>query len=68
MSRKGYKRKEPIEVFIDEPQLFEKGYKMHKNELAYSNNELAEAFSLPIDIIEKLCKNERKGTKLRVVV
>ena len=72
MSRMGYKKNEPVDVFIDKPSVFLKGYELHKNELEYSDNELVEAFSLPIDVINKFCRPEiyrpetGKG-KLRVV-
>lgn len=67
MSRLGYKKNEPVDVFIDQTSLFVKGYKMHKNELDYSDKELSDAFNLPIDVIDRFCKsNSRKG-KLRVV-
>lgn len=55
LSRRGYKKKEPIEVYIDSPKLFNEAYKMHKNELSYSDDELSQAFNLPIDIINRFC-------------
>lgn len=68
MSRMGYKKHEPIDVFIDSPTLFVKSYEMHKSELEYSDNELSEAFSLPIDIINRFCKPNLSNGKLRLVV
>lgn len=65
LSRHGYKKKEPGMVFIDEPTLFKKGYDLHKTELEYSDDELATAFSLPLDIIIKFFKIENQ--KLRVI-
>lgn len=67
-SRKGLRKNENVNVYIDSPELFKKGYLMHKNELDYSVQELADAFSLPIDIIKKLCDYNRNQTKLRVLV
>lgn len=65
LSRHGYKKKEPGMVFIDEPTLFKKGYELHKTELEYSDDELARAFNLPLDIIVKFFKIENQ--KLRVI-
>lgn len=68
-SRKGWKKDESfVSVPIDEPMLFTKGYSMHKIELAYSDLELSEAFSLPIDIIKRFCDNSKRETKLRVLI
>lgn len=55
LSRKGYKKNEPVNVYIDTPKLYYEAYRLHKDELEYSNEELAEAFTLPIDIITKFC-------------
>ncbi len=65
LSRKGFKKKEPIEVFIDRPTIFKDAYDIHINELGYSNDELSNAFSLPIDVIEKFCNINY--SKLRIV-
>lgn len=69
-SRAGLKKNEGPEVFIDDPVLLNKGYSMHKNELAYSDQELAGAFSLPIDVIMKYLKFDRAGKarKLQVAI
>jgi len=69
LSRNGLKRNEGgIDVDIDEPELFRKGYEMHKSELEYSDFELSKAFAVSIDIIKKYLNNNRKNTKLRVVL
>lgn len=67
-SRKGLRRDEGFDVYIDSPELFRKGYQMFKQELDYSNSEMADAFSLPIDVIEKYCNTERGNAKLRVLI
>lgn len=67
LSRKGYKKNEPIEVFIDEPKLFNTGYQMHKRDLEYTDDELIEAFHVPLDVLNDLFKYNRPNTKLRVV-
>lgn len=35
-------------------------YRMHCNELEYSNEELANAFHLPQDVIERFCVPAKK--------
>ena len=60
LGRKGYKKNEPIDVYIDHPSLFITAYRMHCNELEYSNEELANAFHLPQDVIERFCVPAKK--------
>jgi len=67
-SRKGLKKNEGIDVFIDTPELFRKGYLMHKNELAYSDFELSSGFSIPVDVIKRYCEFNRNQIKLKVLV
>jgi len=68
-SRKGWRKDESfVKVEIDKPVLFRKGYSMHKTELAYSDFELSEAFALPIDVVKRFCENNRRETKLRVLI
>ncbi|WP_138481520.1 XRE family transcriptional regulator [Dyadobacter bucti] len=52
ISRNGYSKKEPINVFIDKPTCFKNGYLLFREELDYSDNDLAETMALPIDIIK----------------
>lgn len=63
LSRNGNLRDEGLDVFIDKPNLFAEAYRLHKNELEYSDSELSKAFNLPIDVIERFCKQN----KLRIV-
>lgn len=58
LSRSGQKKKERVQVMIDNPTLFKKGYWLHKRELEYSDSELAEAFNLPYDIIIKFFNSD----------
>lgn len=51
LSRSGKKKNEGVNVYIDEASLFMEAYKLHKNELDYSNQDLSDAFCLPIDVI-----------------
>ena len=54
LSRNGFKRKEPVEVYIDSPKIFETAYRMYKNELGYTDDDLSKAFALPSDVINRL--------------
>jgi len=67
MSRLGYKRNEPINVYIDEPSIFSKAYNMHKQELGYSNEELSSAFGLPMDVIFRFFTPDITRQKLRLI-
>lgn len=67
-SRKGLKKNEGLDIYIDTPELFRKGYLMHKTDLAYSDFELANGFSLPVDIIKRYCESSRNQSKLRVII
>jgi Zn-dependent peptidase ImmA (M78 family) len=51
LSRRGYKRHEPLNVFIDTPTVYNDAYKLHKDELGYTDEKLAKAFRLPLDVI-----------------
>lgn len=53
-SRLGYKKKEPIEVFIDEPRVFKKGYDLFVKELGYSEDDFSKAFKLPKEILKEI--------------
>jgi len=53
LSRKGYKKEEPLNVYIDKPTLFKEAYKIHRQDLQYSDEELAQSFKLPLDIIKR---------------
>jgi Zn-dependent peptidase ImmA (M78 family) len=70
INKSGQKKNEGIEVSIDPPVLFKKGYLLHINELNYSDSELAEGFKLPKDIIIRYFQDPHKNDnhpKLRVV-
>lgn len=68
LSRRGYKKKEPVEVYIDKPKLYYEAYRLHKDELEYADVEIASAFSLPIDIINKFCTSSSSTMKLRLSI
>jgi Zn-dependent peptidase ImmA (M78 family)/DNA-binding XRE family transcriptional regulator len=64
LSRMGYRKNEPMDVFIDSPLLMKQAYLLHKNDLNYSNEELASSFCLPIDVVERFFYP--KKVKMRV--
>ncbi len=65
LSRRGYKKHEPIDVNIDKPQLFFEAYDLFKTELDYSDSELAETFNLPLGVLTHYFA--RKPTVLRIL-
>ncbi len=66
LSRKGYRKEEPLNVFIDTPKIFYTAYKMHKEELEYSENDLASAFNLPMDVIKRFFINPESKLRLKI--
>lgn len=65
LSRKGYRKREPGNVYLDTPTLFYDAYKLFKTELNYTDVELSEIFHLPIDVIYHFCINQT--THLRII-
>ncbi len=65
MSRNGYTKKEPIEVYIDKPTCLKNAINIFKNDLAYSLEDFSNYTALPNDITEKLF-NSDKMVKLRI--
>ena len=53
MSRTGRRKDEGFDVYIDEPNLFKEAYNLHIKQLGYDDQELADAFSLPVDVIKQ---------------
>jgi len=68
LSRNGEKKSEKLKVFIDSHRLFFTGYRMHREELNYSDTELADAFSIPEDIVKIFFKSPENEGKLKVVI
>ena len=68
LSRRGYRKSEPVSVYIDMPNMYNEAYKLHKNELEYSNEEMATAFSLPIDVLTRFCCPTKTNLKLRLSI
>lgn len=66
LSRKGYKKQEPINVSIDIPSLYYEAYSLFKSELNYSDDDLSEAFKLPIGVIQQYCTRP-SFLKLKIV-
>ena len=65
LSRRGYKKNEPVDVYMDRPQLFFEAYSLFKTELDYSDSELADTFNLPLDVLTHFFA--RKPTLLRIL-
>ncbi len=54
MSRRGYKKREPSEVFIDEPVLFQEGYNILSKQVFLGIGGMAGAFCLPQDVLNDI--------------
>ena len=54
LSRNGFKKREPINVMIDNPTLLEEGYKILSNDLHFSTECLSDIFCLPQDVINDI--------------
>ena len=62
LSRTGKLKDEGVDVYIDKPTLYFEAYDLHTKELEYSDEELGEAFHIPIDLVNRFFKPQ----KLRV--
>ena len=65
MSRNGFTKKEPIEVFIDKPTCLKNAINLFKTDLAYSLEDFSNYTALPKDIIDELF-NSDKIVKLKI--
>lgn len=68
LSRRGYRKKEPISVYIDTPETYYEAYRLHKVELDYSDKEMAEAFNLPLDVFTKFCCPTKTNLTLKLKI
>lgn len=66
MSRYGYTKKEPIDVFIDKPTCFKNAIGLFKQELLYSDADFIKLTALPKDIIDDILYSD-KIVKLKLV-
>lgn len=66
LSRCGERRVEKTLVEIDKPKLYKMAYNLHRDNLEYSEDELAEAFHLSREMINKYFSFDDKA-KLRIV-
>lgn len=66
MSRYGYNKKEPIEVFIDSPSCFKNAYQLLKEELSFNIDDFVNFTALPKDILDDILSFE-KLVKLKVL-
>ncbi|KGK29580.1 ImmA/IrrE family metallo-endopeptidase [Cellulophaga sp. E6(2014)] len=48
---RGGRSDDSVEVYIDEPNLFKEAYKLHKEDLGYSDEDIANAFNIPNDVV-----------------
>jgi|LAHS01.1.fsa_nt_gb Zn-dependent peptidase ImmA (M78 family)/transcriptional regulator with XRE-family HTH domain len=58
LSRKGYKKHEPLNVYLDSPRNFQAANRLFHEDLGYNNVDMANAFSLPTDVIQDICSNK----------
>lgn len=66
-SRKGYRKEEPVEVYIDKPSLYKDAYNLIKNEFNYAVEDMAQLFCFAVEDIKDLFGlNPRKGVRLKV--
>ena len=65
MSRNGFTKKEPIEVFIDKPTCLKNAINLFKTDLVYSLEDFSNYTALPKDIIDELF-NSDKIVKLKI--
>lgn len=65
MSRCGYSRSEPINVYIDSPRSIRQACNLLKERLEYTIDDFSKFLSLPKDIIEDLFFNDK--VRLRIV-
>ncbi|GIJ97781.1 hypothetical protein CAPN001_23500 [Capnocytophaga stomatis] len=68
LSRSGERKRESESVSIDNPRVFEEVIRLHFEELNYSNKDMAEAFSLPNDVIDSFSSLQNlMQPKLRIL-
>lgn len=66
MSRNGWNKNEPVNVFVDRPTIFEHGFNLIKNDLNYSVEEMSNAFRIPVEAIERFLNFKTTVVKLRI--
>ena len=64
MSRSGYSKKEPVDVFIDNPHNFRYVLNIMKEELGYSKDDFSNYLKLPKDIINNLLFSDEMKLKI----
>lgn len=65
-SRLGYRKNEPIEVFIDNPKMFMTAFNLYKTDLDYSDNDFVKVFRMPKELLNELFE-VKKEAKIRVL-
>lgn len=66
MSRLGYNRKEPVDVFIDAPSSYKNAVKLLQEELAYTNDDFSQITNLPMDIVKEFITFEN-NVRLKIL-
>ncbi|WP_330747592.1 helix-turn-helix domain-containing protein [Chryseobacterium sp. CP-77] len=66
MSRNGYRKKEPIEVFIDKATCFKNAVSIFKNDLSYSSDDFVKFTLLSKDILDDIFETD-KIVKLKII-
>lgn len=68
ISRNGWKKKEPVEVFIDSPSIIKQTYGLIKSELNYDLDDMQKMMSVPKSIVAMLYEKKKLPTlSLKVV-
>src|SRR5690606_9960743 len=65
MSRNGFNKREPIDVYIDKPTCFKNAYNLFKNDLSYTINDMMAFTALPKDILHEFLSSDNL-VRLRV--
>lgn len=68
-SRYGWRKNEPGEVQIDTPKAFKFAFQLIKNHYNYTDEDVANSFGLPIEVIKKFFNSDlSQKSKLRLVI
>ncbi len=60
LSRRGYRKNEPVEIPIDRPVLMMQAFRMFTTTLGYTPQQMAQTFHLPTDVIDYFFKDPDK--------
>lgn len=54
MSRRSWLKKEPYDVYMDEPSVIRKSYELITKSLEYDNDQIAKLCKIPLDVVEEV--------------